>query len=897
MTKPTLLSSTFLLTLSLLFIGKLSAQQIALPQNKSVEVSLTEYTKLKSEGKLDFTNGKGYKIIQTPAEIEKTNQNNSGQQKSMVGMAKSNVNPNPNTCLPFTTSSTTATYPPGIVTDDASSDIINLPFDFCLYGTQYNFCYMTSNGVVAFIAGFTTYTATGFPATTPMITPFWSDWDANPGDGSEYGFEVFAGYAIFTWYNGGYFNDHLDMRNNCSVIITNGTDPIIPAGNNAAFIYGDMNWTVGDITGDLGFGVLADADGATAGANKGDGVNFFQIGRFDYTGINYDGPFGADDGVDWLDNKTFVFNVCGTSNNSNIAPVSISNYANCHTQVICANDTLIYDYNFVGPENNQNVTLALDTGAGIPGTQITVLNGSFGSVQFMVVNTIANGQTYHIGITATDDGTPPQSTYVDLTIALGDSSQIVQLDPHVLGNLIQCNGDTNLLTLDISDTNYLAVVWSNNSSNDSLFASLPGQYWAAVQANGCQTFYTDTVAIVNVNPTLTINGTLNICGDSTMIGVVSPNADSIWWSTGQTIIGNQTEVFSQSGNYTAYVKESGCIDSLIVPISLNPIPEIPIVTGNLHTCNGANASVSAPAGYDNYSWSNGAVTQTTSLPEGAYTLTVSNVYPNSLVCTSPPGAFNIVNSNVNVSIIGNDTVCTPKQSLSLNIADTSLHYTFQWNDGTTDSFAIESGFPDTSWVISTDQFGCIDTDKFVFWSFAPPTANFTVKPLTLSPTIKDVVFTDSSYTNSPNDNIISWHWNFGNQDDPNMPDDTSSEQSPTHQFADGDTGAITIYLVVTNSIGCNDTMEIPYTIANELEFFQAFTPNGDGKNDYFVIDYLIQKSPTNHLKVYNRWGRKIFDKENYRNDWAGDKYNTGTYYYELTHKDGTKAGFFTLIRE
>jgi len=233
----------------------------------------------------------------------------------------------------------------------------------------------------------------------------------------------------------------------------------------------------------------------------------------------------------------------------------------------------------------------------------------------------------------------------------------------------------------------------------------------------------------------------------------------------------------------------------------------------------------------------------------------------------------------------------------LSLADTSLVYTYLWNDGSTGDTNLTAGYPDTSWVISTDQFGCVDTDQFVFWSFAPPTAFYTVQPPLLSPTLEDVVFTDSSYTNSPNDVITSWHWNFGNQDDPNLSDDTSNIQSPIHQFADGDTGQITLSLIVINSIGCSDTLEIPYTIANEILTYNAFTPNGDGKNDYFVIDYLIQKYPKNNLRVYNRWGRKIYEKDNYRNDWDFEKHTAGTYYFILTHKDGSVAKSFTIIKD
>jgi large repetitive protein len=79
----------------------------------------------------------------------------------------------------------------------------------------------------------------------------------------------------------------------------------------------------------------------------------------------------------------------------------------------------------------------------------------------------------------------------------------------------------------------------------------------------------------------------------------------------------------------------------------------------------------------------------------------------------------------------------------------------------------------------------------------------------------------------------------------------------------------------------------------ELIVPQAFTPDGDGINDYFVIDG-ITKYPGSNLIVMNRWGNVVYETENYQNDWAGtsnvslviggENLPTGTYYYVLDTK-------------
>ena len=45
------------------------------------------------------------------------------------------------------------------------------------------------------------------------------------------------------------------------------------------------------------------------------------------------------------------------------------------------------------------------------------------------------------------------------------------------------------------------------------------------------------------------------------------------------------------------------------------------------------------------------------------------------------------------------------------------------------------------------------------------------------------------------------------------------------------------------------------------------TPNGDGKNDLFVIACL--DNPDNILSIFNRFGELVYSQNNYDNTWAG----------------------------
>lgn len=65
----------------------------------------------------------------------------------------------------------------------------------------------------------------------------------------------------------------------------------------------------------------------------------------------------------------------------------------------------------------------------------------------------------------------------------------------------------------------------------------------------------------------------------------------------------------------------------------------------------------------------------------------------------------------------------------------------------------------------------------------------------------------------------------------------------------------------------------------------AFTPNGDGKNDFFVIPCLDNTTEKAALYVFNRWGNLVFETDNYVSDWDGTHNNqplsNGTYFYIL----------------
>jgi len=204
--------------------------------------------------------------------------------------------------------------------DDASTGVITLGFNFSLYGSIYNQCWINNNGNVSFDGPYGTYSAAGFPYEGyPMVAPFWADVDTR-GTGSVW-YKLESNRMIVIWDAVGYYNSQTDKVNTFELVITNGTDPTIGIGNTAAFSYADMAWTTGSASGGSGgFGGTP----ANVGINKGDNISYAQIGRFDHAGTDYDGPYDNNDGVDWLDNQLFLFDTgAGSSGAMIVIPSTV----------------------------------------------------------------------------------------------------------------------------------------------------------------------------------------------------------------------------------------------------------------------------------------------------------------------------------------------------------------------------------------------------------------------------------------------------------------------------------------------------------------------------------------------------------------------------------------------
>lgn len=115
----------------------------------------------------------------------------------------------------------------------------------------------------------------------------------------------------------------------------------------------------------------------------------------------------------------------------------------------------------------------------------------------------------------------------------------------------------------------------------------------------------------------------------------------------------------------------------------------------------------------------------------------------------------------------------------------------------------------------------------------------------------------------------------------------------------------TYNVVATSAAGCSQTKAITITVLDELPMAAAsniMSPNGDGKNDAFVIKH-IETFPNSVLRIFDSAGRLLYSKKGYDNTWDGTLNGSplakGTYFYvlDLGNNKAKRTGFISIVRD
>jgi gliding motility-associated-like protein len=399
-------------------------------------------------------------------------------------------------------------------------------------------------------------------------------------------------------------------------------------------------------------------------------------------------------------------------------------------------------------------------------------------------------------------------------------------------------------------------------------------------------------------------------GDTIMFTNTStPAADLTYiWDfndgTPTSTITNPTHVYTLPGSYvvTLRITNTKCFDSIKKTITLNNLvhagftnlPDSFACTGT--PINFTNTSLGVQL---DYKWYFGdGTTDTVKNPVHTYTKTgkyqVIMALSNYVPCRDTAYTTFEVDSISSVSVSATDSVfCKGHSSTFTGVYTNSGNEGIQWTfgDGSilqninpiNHSFDVPGVF-----MVRFDAFyrACPDTGatkKIVVFEHPPLSIG---KDTAMCPGGSPIYLED--YVNKNNKNA-RWLWSTGET----TPGITAS--APGNYFAtvtiDGCSGTDSLYIKDDCYMG------IP----------NAFTPNGDGINDYFFPRPLLaQGLATFKMEIYNRWGEVIFATENIEGSGWDGKYNNipqpqGVYVYiiEATFQDGEKEyhkGNITLIR-
>jgi gliding motility-associated-like protein len=204
----------------------------------------------------------------------------------------------------------------------------------------------------------------------------------------------------------------------------------------------------------------------------------------------------------------------------------------------------------------------------------------------------------------------------------------------------------------------------------------------------------------------------------------------------------------------------------------------------------------------------------------------------------------------------------------LNAADTS------WQASVT----YPLGFIGKDTIVATGTFAnnFVARDTLIVNIQPPPRAGFTVSNKCQTDSI---IFTDTSHVTG---NITQGNWYFGDSS-------ISANYASTIKHFYKSAGVYDVSLKINTDAGCADSVSKQVSIINcdtvihTIIIPSLITPNADGRNDFFEIKNLPENSK---LEIFNIWGEKIFESENYKNNWAGENNRDGIYYYHLQSTSG-----------
>ncbi|ULQ53778.1 gliding motility-associated C-terminal domain-containing protein [Flavihumibacter fluvii] len=394
-----------------------------------------------------------------------------------------------------------------------------------------------------------------------------------------------------------------------------------------------------------------------------------------------------------------------------------------------------------------------------------------------------------------------------------------------------CDNGSISLKAPISGESYL---WNTGETTPDIAVLNTGNYSLGISKSGCS--FSDTIRVVK-----DILGYVNLGNDTALCGnakldlvYLSKPGDLIKWSTGDT--GPSISVSNQGIYWLDVSNNSGCkgTDSIKVEIGQVPVFSLGPDTAK---CVSGTIKLASPVIADKYLWSTGTTSDFIDITvPGIYSLSITN---NSC---SFSDTINVITKPSPIFSLGNDTALCKGETLVLDMA--GIGDKVLWNDGST--ITIKELSAPGIYSITIEKSGCSSSDELKIvdrglpiLNIGPDTALCFGQPMVITPVISNGIFKN---------------WENGSTIE------VRTINQPAIYIGAAENGCGTSFDTLLVKAGGNAAGT--YNVAN------AFSPNGDGKNDCFGISKLILRDLI-EFSVYNRYGQKIFSAKNLQDCWNG----------------------------
>ncbi|MFH0864986.1 MAG: PKD domain-containing protein [Bacteroidota bacterium] len=763
-----------------------------------------------------------------------------------------------------------------VSTDDIWSGVINLPFNFCFFGTQYSQILVGSNGCLSF----STVDAGGYCAwsytvscpdpsiisgsTGPFILgPF---HDIDPGVGGAIYEAVLGSYPCRTFV----VNYNVVPMFSCNSLIATH-QIVLYESTNVIEVYIQNKPVCSTWNGGLATIGIQDAAGTTGfsppGRNTGQWTASNEAWRFTPNGAqNYT--------VSWWQ---------GTTQLNSAATINV-----CPTTTTVYTAQILYDCCFgnqdVTDTDNVTVNVINSIGLNIAPANPTICEGNSSTLTASSTNPSATYQWSTGSPNASITVSPSTTTVYTVTATTpgctATSSVTVNVDAQptvTVNNAAVCQGQPATLTAN-GAASYL---WNTGDITNSITVSPSAttSYTVTGSNNACTSTAIATVT-VNENPVIQISYTNATCGLPNGTITATPTNScttgfSYNWNTvpTQTL---QTAINLPAGTFTVTVSCGSCSSTASATITNTAGPSVTITNIINASCGFSNGSATTNATGGTtpylYSWNSspqqsGTVLQ--NVPAGTYNVTVTDfngcTATNTVTIggTVPPTASTSVTSETCDMLNGTATVTASGGTGS---------YTYSWNSNPPQYTYSATGLASGSYTVTVNDGLCTVTAIATVPSLPGPTAGFSAQPQILTPIDGPVSFLDNS-----SGNIVTWDWNFG--------DGTSngSGNELTHTYEN--LGTFLVTLIVTDNNGCTDTTQDTIKVKEIFTLYipSSFTPNGDGINDYWTPKGLSVDPDNFDMFIFDRWGNlmfhtsKWFSALNQCEPWNGTFNNKGNF--------------------